>query len=137
MLQFTDLENIQPQERQVTSSHADRLPPTAKGRGKMSRRSSRQTLNFGERDYNRKLYWLMSLPSQLSLINKVVVCKVALIKHTWTIELWGSASRSDIVNIPRFRSFLYSLMLSGLFLTAGLQIPTIVERCFKLCAFQI
>lgn len=52
-----------------------------------------------------KLYWLLGRNSKLSLDNKVLVYKTIL-KPVWTygIELWGSASISNIEILQRFQS---------------------------------
>lgn len=52
-----------------------------------------------------KMYWLIGKRSQLSLYNKILVYK-AVIKPIWSygIQLWGSASRSNIDILERFQS---------------------------------
>jgi hypothetical protein len=53
----------------------------------------------------RKLYWIIGRKSQLSLENKLLVCK-AVLKPIWTygVQLWGSASNSNIEILERFQS---------------------------------
>ena len=52
-----------------------------------------------------KLYWLLGRYSQLTLENKLLIYKV-IIKPIWTygIQLWGSASNSNIEILQRFQS---------------------------------
>lgn len=53
----------------------------------------------------RKMYWMMSRDSHLKLENKLLIYK-AIIKPVWTygIQLWGSASDSNIMKLQRFQS---------------------------------
>jgi hypothetical protein len=53
----------------------------------------------------RKLYWIIGRKSQLSLENKLLIYKV-IPKPIWTygVQLWGSASNSDIEILERFQS---------------------------------
>ena len=53
----------------------------------------------------RKLYWILGRNSQLSLENKILVYKVIL-KPIWTygVQLWGTASNSNIKILERFQS---------------------------------
>lgn len=52
-----------------------------------------------------KMYWLMGRRSQLSTENKLLLYK-AILKPIWTygIQLWGSASKSNIEILQRFQS---------------------------------
>jgi hypothetical protein len=52
-----------------------------------------------------KLYWLLGRKSKLDLNNKLLIYKVA-IKPIWTygIQLWGTASTSNIEIMERFQS---------------------------------
>lgn len=52
-----------------------------------------------------KLYWLIGSKSQLSLNNKLLIYKTIL-KPIWTygIQLWGSASNSNLEILQRFQS---------------------------------
>jgi len=53
----------------------------------------------------RRLYWIIGRKSQLSLENKLLVYK-AILKPIWTygVQLWGSASNSNIDILERFQS---------------------------------
>lgn len=53
----------------------------------------------------RKMYWLIGRTSQLSLENKLLLYK-AILKPIWSygIQLWGSASNSNIEILQRFQS---------------------------------
>jgi hypothetical protein len=53
----------------------------------------------------RKLNWIMGRKSQLSLENKLLVYK-AILQPIWTygVQLWGSASNSNIETLERFQS---------------------------------
>jgi len=53
----------------------------------------------------RKLYWILGRKSQLSLENKLLVYK-AILKPIWTygVQLWGTASNSNIDTLERFQS---------------------------------
>jgi hypothetical protein len=52
-----------------------------------------------------KMYWLFGRKSQLSLSNKLLLFKTIL-KPIWTygIQLWGTASTSNIEILERFLS---------------------------------
>jgi hypothetical protein len=52
-----------------------------------------------------KMYWLLGRKSQLSLSNKILLYKTIL-KPIWTygIQLWGTASTSNIEILERFQS---------------------------------
>jgi hypothetical protein len=53
----------------------------------------------------RNMYWIIGRKSQLSLANKLLVYK-AILKRIWTygIQLWGTASNSNIDILERFQS---------------------------------
>jgi hypothetical protein len=53
----------------------------------------------------RKLYWILGRKSQLSLENKLLMYK-AILKPIWTygVQLWGTASNSNIDILERFQS---------------------------------
>jgi hypothetical protein len=53
----------------------------------------------------RNMYWIIGRKSQLSLANKLLVYK-AILKPLWTngIQLWGTASNSNIDILERFQS---------------------------------
>lgn len=61
----------------------------------------RQQLNL---KFNN-LYWLLGSKSKLSLENKLLIYKIIL-KPIWTygIQLWGTASSSNVEIIQRFQS---------------------------------
>lgn len=61
----------------------------------------RQQLNIK----TRKMFWLLGPKSQLSLENKVLIYKTIL-KPVWTygIQLWGTASNSNIEILQRYQS---------------------------------
>lgn len=53
----------------------------------------------------RKLYWMIGRKSKLSLENKILLYK-AILKPIWTygIQLWGTASKSNISILQRFQN---------------------------------
>jgi len=53
----------------------------------------------------RNLYWIIGCKSQLSLENKLLVYTVIL-KPVWTygVQLWGTASNSNLEILERFQS---------------------------------
>lgn len=53
----------------------------------------------------KKMYWLLGYKSELSTENKLLLYK-ALLKPIWTygLELWGSASNSNVEIIQRYQS---------------------------------
>ena len=53
----------------------------------------------------RKLYWITGRKCQLSVENKLLLCK-AILKPIWTywIQLWGTASTSNIEILERFQA---------------------------------
>lgn len=63
--------------------------------------TKRKELNFK----TSKIYWLLGPKSKLSLENKLLVYKVIL-KPIWTygIQLWGTASNSNIEILQRYQS---------------------------------
>lgn len=63
--------------------------------------SKRQHLNIK----TKKMYWLLGSNSQLSLTNKLILYKTIL-KPVWTygIELWGTASNSNVEILQRYQS---------------------------------
>lgn len=62
----------------------------------------------------RKLYWMIGRKSQLSLENKMLIYK-AIIKPIWTygIELWGTASHSNIGILQRFQSKVLRIIVNA------------------------
>lgn len=71
------------------------------------------------------LYWIVGRKSQLSLENKLLVYKTIL-KPIWTygIQLWGSASNSNIEIIERFQSKVLRMIVN-----APWYVPNEVIRC--------
>jgi len=53
----------------------------------------------------RNMYWIIGRKSQLSLANKLLVYK-AILKPIWTygMQLWGTASTSNIDILEKFQS---------------------------------
>jgi hypothetical protein len=82
-----------------------------------------------------KLYWLLGRKSRLSMSNKLLFYKVIL-KLVWTygIQLWGSASTSNIEILERFQSKTLRMIadapwyVPNLILRQDLQIPSIKEE---------
>jgi hypothetical protein len=81
------------------------------------------------------LYWLLGRKSRLSMSNKLLLYKVIL-KLIWTygIELWGSASTSNIEILERFQSKALRVIadapwyVSNVILLQDLQIPSVKEE---------
>jgi len=79
----------------------------------------------------QNLYWIIGRKSQLSLENKLLVYKVIL-KPVWTygIQLWGTASNSDLEILERFQSKVLRIVTDALcympntIIKRDLQIPT-------------
>lgn len=62
----------------------------------------------------RKLYWLIGRKSQLTLNSKLLVYKTVL-KPIWTydIQLWGTASHSNIEIIQRFQNKMLRIVTNA------------------------
>lgn len=62
----------------------------------------------------RKLYWLLGPKSQLNLNNKLRIYKIIL-KPVWTygIQLWGTASKSNIDILERYQSKTLRLIIKA------------------------
>lgn len=62
----------------------------------------------------RKMYWLFARRSNLSLYNKVLLYKT-IIMPIWTygIQLWGSASNSNIEILERFQSKMLRIIVDA------------------------
>jgi hypothetical protein len=60
------------------------------------------------------MYWLLGLHSRLSLFNKLLLYK-SILKPIWTygIQLWGTASTSDIDILERFQSKALRLIVEA------------------------
>lgn len=97
--------------------------------------NKRLQLNFK----TSKLNWLLKKDSKLSLENKILLYKVIL-KPIWTygIQLWGSASVSNIEIIQRYQSKLLRKIagapwyVSNQVLHQDLNIPTVKMEISKL-----
>ena len=85
-----------------------------------------------------RLYWLTGRRSKLNIQNKITLYK-AVIKPVWTygIQLWGTASNSNIEILQRFQSkTLRSLLNAPCYVTnetihRDLKIPTVKDEIRK------
>ena len=90
------------------------------------------------KDKLKKFYWLTGRRSNLSTQNKITLYKI-VIKPVWTygIQLWGTASNSNIEILQRFQSkTLRSLINAPWYVTnetihGDLKIPTVKEEIYK------
>lgn len=81
------------------------------------------------------LYWLMGRNSKLSVDNKLLIYK-SIFKPIWTygIELWGSASKTNIEIIQRFQTKVLRMVtnapwyVSNEILHRDLKIPTVQQE---------
>lgn len=102
--------------------------------------TKRQQLNLK----TNKLNWLLGSKSKLSLENKLLLYKVIL-KPVWTygLQLWGSASNSNIEIIQRYQSKLLRKIaqapwfVSNRTLHTDLKIPTVKEEITRFSANHI
>ena len=86
----------------------------------------------------RKFYWLTSRRSKLNIQNKITLYK-ALIKPVWTygIQLWGTASNSNIEILQRFQSKTLRFLLNAPWYVTNetihrdLKIPTVKDEIHK------
>ena len=86
----------------------------------------------------RKFYWITGRRSKLNIQNKITLYK-AVIKPVWTygIQLWGTASNSNIEILQRFQSkTLRSLLNAPWYVTnetihRDLKIPTVKDEIHK------
>jgi hypothetical protein len=84
------------------------------------------------------LYWLIGQKPQLSLENKLLVYKVIL-KPVWTygIELWGTASNSNLEILERFQSKVLHIItdapwyVPNTVIKRDLQTPTVEQEAQK------
>lgn len=62
----------------------------------------------------RNMYWLIGHKSQLNLNNKLLIYK-AILKPIWSygIQLWGSASKSNIEIIQRFQNKILRIVTNA------------------------
>jgi hypothetical protein len=89
----------------------------------------------------RNLYWIICRKSQLSLENKLLVYKVIL-KPVWThaIQLWGTASNSNLEILERFHSKVPLIIaddpwaVPNAIIKRDIQIPTVKQEARKYCA---
>ena len=94
-------------------------------------KSKREHLNIK----TKKMYWLLNPKSELSLENKVILYKTIL-KPIWTygVQLWGTASNSNIEILQRYQSKTLRLLtnapwfLNNKCIHNDLGIPTIREK---------
>ena len=90
------------------------------------------------RDKLKKFYWLIGHRSNLSTQNKITLYKT-VIKPVWTygIQLWGTASNSNIEILQRLQSkTLRSLLNAPWYVTnetihRDLKIPTVKDEVYK------
>jgi hypothetical protein len=75
------------------------------------------------------MYWLLGRKSQLSTSNKLLIYK-AMLKQIWTygIQLWGTASTSNIEILERFQSKALRMIVDAPWYAPNLQIPTVKEE---------
>jgi hypothetical protein len=87
----------------------------------------------------RQMYWLLGRHSRLSLDNKLLLYKTIL-KPVWTygIELWGTASNSNIEILQRFQNTVLRVLVNapwyvpnGL-IQSDLNVPTVRKVIAKL-----
>lgn len=83
----------------------------------------------------RKMYWILGRNSQLNLTNKLLLYTVIL-KPIWTygIQLWGTASHSNIEILQRFQSKMLRIITNAPWFVTNdtlhhdLNIPTVKEE---------
>jgi len=86
----------------------------------------------------RNLYWIIGRKSQLSLENKLLVYKVTL-KPVWAygIQLWGTASNSNLEILERFQSKVLRIItdapwfIPNTVIKHDLQVPTVKQEARK------
>jgi hypothetical protein len=89
----------------------------------------------------RNLYWIIGRKSQLSHENKLLVYKVIL-KPVWTygIQLWGTASNSNLEILERFQSKVLRIItdapwyVPNAIIKRDLQVPTVRQEARKYSA---
>jgi hypothetical protein len=82
-----------------------------------------------------KMYWLLGRSSRLSLQNKLLLYK-SILKPIWTygIQLWGTASTSNIEILERFQSKAQRIIVDAQWyvpnnhIRLDLQMPSIKEE---------
>jgi hypothetical protein len=83
----------------------------------------------------RNMYWIIGRKSQLSLANKLLVYK-AILKPIWTygIQLWGTASNSNIDILESFQSKVLRIItdapwyVSNAVIKHDLQVPSVRQE---------
>lgn len=98
-------------------------------------KAKRTQLNYR----TKKMYWLLGSKSELSLENKVLLYK-AILKPIWTycIQLWGTASNSNIEIIQRYQSKTLRLIanapwfVSNYSIHKDLQIANVKDEASRL-----
>jgi transposase len=88
----------------------------------------------------RQLYWLIGRKSQLSLENKILIYK-AILKPVWTygIQLWGTASQSNIEILQRFQNKVLRTMVDApwyvpnFIIQQDLKVPSIRDEIKNFC----
>jgi hypothetical protein len=80
------------------------------------------------------MYWMLGRKSQLSLSNKLLLYKTILIPiWTYGIQLWGTASTSNIEILERFQSKSLRMILDApwsvpnILIRLDIQIPSVKE----------
>ena len=90
------------------------------------------------RDKLKKFYWLIGRRSNLGTQNKITLYKTA-IKPVWTygIQLWGTASNSNIEILQRFQSKTLRSLKNALWYVTNetihrdFKIPTVKDEIYK------
>jgi hypothetical protein len=85
------------------------------------------------------MYWLVGHRSKLSISNKLLACKV-IVKPIWTygIQLWGSASISNIEILERFQGKVLRMItdapwyVPNMVLRQDLQITSVEEEIHRI-----
>lgn len=79
----------------------------------------------------QKMYWLMGRNSKLTLENKLLLYKM-IIKPIWTygIQLWGTASNSNIEILQRFQSKVLRNIANAPWFVPN----TIIQHDLKMCS---
>jgi hypothetical protein len=69
------------------------------------------------------MYWLLGRKSKLSISNKLLVYK--MLKPIWTygIQLWGSASISNIEILERFQGKVLHMITDALWYVPNMVLP--------------
>lgn len=88
-----------------------------------------------------KLYWLIGSKSQLSIQNKILIYK-AILKPVWTygIQLWGTASNSNIEILQRYQSKTLRCIIEAPWFVSNktihddLNIPTVKDEISRFSA---